>query len=314
MIRRLAVRGYQSLHRIELEFAKLTVVVGPSSSGKSAVLRAIRQLAFNTRGGSWVSHGQTTATIIADTVSDNGVSARVIFQRKGASAAYGVAVNGETYKFSKLAGDVPEQVRALLPLHAGNFAGQFELPYLIESSGSSIARELGRLTNIDRILAAAREANRRQRATTAELRVRESDLISLRESVQQYRGLADRIKEAVTMSEHILQASLYEKRLEKARILSGRYTTDLRTAQKTSELPAMPSLDRLTQLHSTYSRLIQLRDDATTQRDAINRATTLSSLCADRLKELRVSLRDSLTQAGICPTCQQSTQGLEFTS
>jgi DNA repair protein SbcC/Rad50 len=309
LIRRLAVRGYQSLHRVELEFAKLTVVVGPSSSGKSALLRAIRQIAFNTRGGSWMSHGQTTATIVADTISDNGVNGRVIFQRKGTSAAYGVAVNGETLKFSKLAGEVPEQVRALLPLNTGNFAGQFELPYLLESSGSTIARELGKLTNIDRILSAVREANRRQRAAVAELKVRETDLESIRATAQQYRGLRERIQEAAAANERL---SALAKRVTRATDLHSFRTASLARLSETTTPP--PSLATLDMLASKHQKLVHARDTRAAIQGEILRAQTLANQLASILSEYRVTLRDSLIQAGVCPTCLQSTTGLEHQS
>ena len=55
MITKLAVRGFQSLQNISLELGNITVIVGHSDSGKSALLRALEKASFNESGSSFLT-------------------------------------------------------------------------------------------------------------------------------------------------------------------------------------------------------------------------------------------------------------------
>jgi exonuclease SbcC len=59
----LEVVNFQSLKDVRLQLGKLTVIVGPSSSGKSALVRALRVLVQNGRGSGYVRHGSSSAAV-----------------------------------------------------------------------------------------------------------------------------------------------------------------------------------------------------------------------------------------------------------
>ena len=42
MLRRIAVEGYRSLERVELDFGPMTVLIGPNGAGKSNFLSLLR--------------------------------------------------------------------------------------------------------------------------------------------------------------------------------------------------------------------------------------------------------------------------------
>src|SRR3972149_7677268 len=64
MLRRVSVHGYQSLEDVDLELAPLTVIVGPSRSGKSALVRALRSAFFNATGAAFIRRGARAATVV----------------------------------------------------------------------------------------------------------------------------------------------------------------------------------------------------------------------------------------------------------
>lgn len=58
MLTSVEIENFQSVRRARLELGRFTVVTGATGSGKSAVLRAIRLLAFNARGTSYIMRGE----------------------------------------------------------------------------------------------------------------------------------------------------------------------------------------------------------------------------------------------------------------
>ena len=195
MIQRVEVRNFQSLAHVELEPGPLTVVVGKSSSGKSALMRAMRTMTSNRRGVEFISHGERQALISVQT--ERGTVA--LTRGKAASDnAYTVIPADPGHPlapqriFTKLGGDVPSEVSEFLGIEAKdpiNYAGQFDKPYLLDESAGEVARTLGALTNVNVIFEAARESNRRKLAHAATLRTKADDLQAIQEKIPTYRSL-----------------------------------------------------------------------------------------------------------------------------
>src|SRR5688572_7680246 len=59
----LTVTDFQSLGRVEVEVSGLTVLVGPSNRGKSALIRALEAVLFNKPGDAFVRHGKKKAVV-----------------------------------------------------------------------------------------------------------------------------------------------------------------------------------------------------------------------------------------------------------
>lgn len=215
MISHIEVRNFQSLHHVELELHPLTVIVGPSSSGKSAFTRALRTLTSNKRGNEFISHGEKICTITAKT------------ERGSVTLKRGKATNDNEYvvipdddpaaqrTYTKLGGETPQEVSDFLGIQSKdpiNYAGQFDKPYLLDprdASGGEVARVLGALTNVNVIFEAARESNRRKSSNAATLKTRAADLAAITEKSQSYRALKGQLA----------AIEIAEKNLDRARSL-----------------------------------------------------------------------------------------------
>lgn len=190
MLSRLTIQNYQSLHDVRLTMGRFTALVGRSSSGKSAVVRALQLLAHNARGTSYVTEGQTLTTVAAD-FGDHTIAVR---RGKGTSE-YVVGTGAmATEKFTKCGTTVPEQVAALMSFAEVegtdlNFSGQFDAPFLLDVPGSKVAKVLGDLTQVNLLYEASREANRRRREVTGKVKSTGEEVARLRETLQQYRDL-----------------------------------------------------------------------------------------------------------------------------
>lgn len=213
MIGAIEIHNYQSLYDIELELAPLTVIVGPSSSGKSAFTRAFKMLTSNERGTSFISHGERMTIIKATT--ENGT---VTLKRgKGTDDNEYVIVPADPNTpqpsaWTKLGGTVPEEVSRFIGIDAKdpiNYAGQFDSPYLLnskETSGGEVARIFGSLTNVNVIFEGARESNRRKLTKAQTLKTRSTDLEAIMEKAKGYRALKDQ-RAALDTAEEALAAA-----------------------------------------------------------------------------------------------------------
>lgn len=344
MLTSVKIRHFQSLNEVDMELAPFTVVVGPSSSGKSAFVRSLRLVAANSRGTSYITQGFTDASVSVDTDDGHSVTIRRSAKPSGKNQ---YEVDGETY--SKLGGAVPEAVSDALGIPAPpdlHIAGQFDSPYLLGSSAADNARTLGSLTNVEVIFEAARESNRRKLSSSGTLNTRNSDVDRLKSEIASFDGLEGR-EHAVERAETALSASREssEARTHLESIL-GRLEGVQRVLDETegistASVPDIRTVDVLYQsLDDARSALARL-ESAVRSLDAANKSAdvvipdldvsgidTLESLkvALSRLTALSKSLKSGqesldasdakiaeaeneyhnlLDEAGVCPTCGQ---------
>lgn len=306
MIERIEVRNYQSLYDVSLDMARFTVIVGPSSSGKSAFMRAIRTLASNTRGTSYISHGKEQASI---TARGEGW---VVSLERGKSNAYRVVRDGAEETYTKLGGAVPEAVTSLLGIQPISDAGspscsdQFDRPYLVGETGQTVARVLGDLTNVSTIFEAVREANRRRQASSGVLKTRKTDIEELREQAQQFKGIKERqrvLQEAESVLENAktmhARAAALERLIEEAEI------AQVALAKTERLLPDLPSLEPALSALGRLNRLKELMIESQTQLNAAHAANTTARDLAVEESQVKDQIQHVLLKHGTCPTCGQ---------
>lgn len=268
MLQSIEVRNYQSLHHVSLELAPLTVIVGPSSSGKSAFGRAVRMIASNARGDSFITHGETVCTVTA--ITERGR----ITLRKGKEDSYVLVPHPDQpdsgvehpdlslqRTFTKLAGAVPEEVTEFLgipPKEAINFAGQFDRPYLLDDTGNAVARTLGDLTNVTMVFEAAREGRRLGLNHSSTLKTRRSDLAADEARVDDYRGLKAQREALDRAEEGIQRAGALRARLERLDHLTESLRTAAATLKDIQDLPTVPDIQRVREVRIAVERLKRL--------------------------------------------------------
>lgn len=198
MIEQFSVRNYQSLHHVDLSLGPLTVIVGPSSSGKSALTRALKTLAFNTRGNAFIS-SWATRTSLSAVIAHGSTRFQIslVRSKKSADDAYTITPSADSQDhetYTKLAGTVPPEVSSALGIFpdsaALHFASQFDKPYLLDESPATIAQALASLTNVSTVFEAARQANRTRLATNSTLKTRKADLAQVTTQAEALRPVA----------------------------------------------------------------------------------------------------------------------------
>lgn len=309
MLTDIEVEDYQSLRRVSLKLGGWTVVTGPTGSGKSAVIRAMRLVAGNARGTSYIRHGAKAAKA-AIGCQDEGWVAGIERGGRGKDA-YRVATPGEggqpsVREFTKLGGAVPPEVTALLRLSGLNFAGQFDRPYLLDSSGGEIARVLGALTNVTLLFNAAREANRRRLGIAGDLKRAQQQLADARDRIQFYADLKDRRASVSAAEEALERLEVTSQRAGALRALLGRFDAAQEAlAQVQAGEAQAPDGGRLEELWGRRAALASLLgqlDAASGEAELAQREEESWTAQAAALEEHHHQI---LAEAGRCPTCGQ---------
>lgn len=315
------VKRFQSLWDVELELGDLTVIVGPSNSGKSAIGRAIRTVARNSSGSSFVSHGAKTATVTLQL--SNGKSVTV--ERGAGTSTYKIGDHdaGTEEVYAKSGTQVPEDVSKLLatPLPEDgpdpHFTTQFDGPFLLNAAGATSAKAIGDLTNVTLLAEAAREANRRRQEAQRLAKTRKDDAARAATEVRSnYANLPERkklLEEARELWESSREASSRADRLESLAERAATAELAAKTAEaEAAKLAAQANVltDELDDANRTLARIAKLEELAAKVSDAANEASSLD----EQAKKLEAGIEaaeekihDLLKEAGQCPTCLRKT-------
>lgn len=198
-LRGLRIRDFQSIANLEIHPGRLTVLTGPSNSGKSAVVRAIRAVAENVQGTAAVRAGAKTFAVTLDV---DGHEVRLT--RGPGLGEYHL----DDQRFAKSGKDVPPEVTNVLKITKGdpNITTQFDRPFLLDAPGTEVARVLGELTNADQIQRAVKEANRRLLETRRTAGIRAKDLETIEKALENL-GDLDALEEHVTWLEKLIDGA-----------------------------------------------------------------------------------------------------------
>lgn len=199
-VQKVIIENFQSHEYTEFELAPgLTVFLGESDRGKSAIIRALRWLFENEpRGTSFIRAGAAGARVTA-IMSDGTALTR---ERGRSYNRYVIKkVDGAEEIFEKFGSEVPEEVRALHgvapvkldeDLHVSlNLSLQLEGPFLLSSPGSLKAKAIGRLHSVHIIDAALRDVQQEIQALQREENSLEKFVCELNDSLQQYGDLPE---------------------------------------------------------------------------------------------------------------------------
>jgi DNA repair ATPase RecN len=311
MIHKVAIKNYQSHHDTELELGNLTVIVGQSSSGKSAITRSLKALTSNQSGKAFITHGQQTTQI--SLTNDNGTV--VLTKGKPEDSYVILPTGGEPRRYTKLGVGVPEDVSTFLGIPAKdaiNFAGQFDMPYLLKDSAGEVARTLGELTNVSSIFEAARESLRQKNVAATTLKTREKDLETLVPRIARFQELDSQLAALDAAAAWFDAAQGAERRLNRLNDLLFTIqtaTSRLNTASAAVSAP-LPDVEGPVGLLGRLQRLDALTRALRAASDAKRQYTEHIETSTGLIANLDAEYNRVLQEAMTCPTCGQSTEGV----
>lgn len=310
MIERIVVRNWQSLRFVDLQLGALTVILGESNSGKTALLRALRAIATNVRGTSAITRGEKACAITVHT----GAHVVTLERSAGEGGLYRIvdAATGAEDVYTKLGGAVPAAVTAalgLLPATAPaslNFAGQFDPPFLLDDTGAAVARVVGALTKVDIILRAGSEANRRRLSLMSTLRTREADLAAKMARAQELAvTLPARVAARKQAEAHEQGATAVAGRVERLRALVDGLAVVESVLARTAQAPLVPDDTDMRAAAVRLARFKALVRGWATATNAHTAAANAAHLAEAAEAGAQTALEQALAAAGYCPVCNQ---------
>lgn len=310
MIDSLSITNFQSIKEAELPLGKFTVLVGKSSSGKSAVLRAIVALASNERGAKSITLGTSSYSISAR------VGDATVTLEKGKQTSYYIKRGeNQTERYDALNGAVPEEVTAILaiaPLTDNknvNVADQYDPPFLLRATPGEVAKTLGELTGINKIFNAVGEANKRKRASNAVLKIRQEDLSTATQRLGTFEDLDAKISllKEVDQIYQALQENAFElnqlQQLVENLEIKENYLDKIRDVRKP------PSLDSLLAAHASLMSYQSILRELAQKKKELSTAQDQVGNIKERLESSKDELNTAMKTLEYCPTCDRRYNG-----
>ncbi len=287
MLEKLRIVDFQSHEDTRIRFdPHVTVIVGASDVGKSAVLRALRWLMTNRpRGDAFVRDG-TNSTSVMLWLDGQKVSR---FRGK-TSNGYKL---GQDDLFKAVSSDVPEPISNLLNVSDVNFQGQHDAPYWLSLTPGETAKRLNEIVDLEvidrvheRIASRLRKVKTMMEVTAERLDEARRDLAALEDvpkMVEAMDALTDKRRGIESLSDSVDDlSSLLDKYGENER-----------------RMVDVPDLSRLESMRADILSLTDDLESLTSLLKDIESAGIRLKKCQRELDSLETELDD----LGICPTC-----------
>lgn len=315
MITDLVVEDYQAVKEARLRLKMFTVVTGPTGSGKSAIIRALRMVVFNQRGTSFVRAGAKSARAAVGVEGEHVVvgieRGKVNAYRVVSPSSDPLSSKAEVQNFTKLAGTVPEEVTAVLRLSDVNFSGQHDPLFLLTSSGGEVARRLGELTNVTLLLDAAREANRRRLEVSRQLQAAEREHEDLFDQLPRFASLKEQLGAMAAADAKLVLVKQMQIAADYLAALI-RTASQAQAALDAAAVPDLPDIGRLCEIADRRSRLVARLSELHVRDSQAGGLRNEAVYAARAQNEALAELKAVLTEAGRCPTCGQPVDGFKL--
>lgn len=218
MIQSVEVENFQSLKHVTLRFGNVTVLVGDSNVGKTALMRAIRGLVENWSAGSLVRQGESRLRVVVKTKD------HVIEWHKGQQVNTYV-VDGVIMK--GVGRESPIQVQSFLGMMTKrilgvefnpNFRDQFSPPMLVHDSESERLLKLAAISGVGLIQTALRIASKDRKSDESETKAVVQQIQDKDSALKAYAGVEGK-DEIVSKLERDLK--IFREREQRLSMLTG---------------------------------------------------------------------------------------------
>lgn len=211
MISQLTIKNFQSHKNTELAFRSgVNCVIGPSDSGKSAILRALLWVATNRPSGESFRSNWGGDTRVEVRTSDRNSIVRI---RGKGSNQYIL----DECILSGIGTDVPAEVVKVLNLSSVNIQHQLDAPFLLSETTGEVARQLNAIANLDIIDAATTNIAREVRRHTDDEKTHSLELFRITEEMKPYTDLPEQeelLAEIENNNEVLIQKKASQDRMQ----------------------------------------------------------------------------------------------------
>lgn len=194
-IKKLTIKNFQSHKYSELIFAQdLNVIIGPSDSGKTSIIRALKWVLYNEPSGDFFIREGESEVSVTITLSDNTILKR--YRTKSKNGYQMITSDGIESTFEGIGTSVPQEIIDVTGIskmlldgdhsNAINLGEQLEGPFLLSEKTSTRANAIGRLVGVDIIDEALREVLRDLRNLNQTKNLKEESIEELNNNIKDY--------------------------------------------------------------------------------------------------------------------------------
>jgi ABC-type dipeptide/oligopeptide/nickel transport system ATPase component len=315
-IAKLAIRNFQSLENVTLDLGRFTAIVGQSNVGKSAVVRALRQLARNGSSTGLVRQGSKGLQVVA-LFGDSSVLTTKRGPKESEFQFIPQGQPGQAQSWAKMGINVPDEVAKFWRIpettDVGDvtFSTQHDAPFMLASPGSAVAKAIGELTNVSILMGAVREANRRRTAEANEERVRAREVAECVAELKAMSNLPQRKALLEQAAAHIAAADAAQNAGQDIVLLSMARKNALEAKQAAEAAVKdvagwVELVDAAEQIASQWSSLESLAAERKKAQQNVAALTELAGQQEQGAVMFEQQAHDVLVLAGECPTCGQA--------
>lgn len=195
MLKEAHIFNYQSHRSTKISLSPgITGIIGTSLYGKTAILRAIKQvvtnrpLGFRFQSDFADEDEPTRIQLVFD-------SATVSWVKTTKELTYSIEENGQTETFNKCGCDVPDIIKNKMNIEDINFQDQLASHFLITSSGGQIAKTISQVTQADKIMLWIKDIATRLSILKTNKKILKEDIEEIDAKLITFKGMekADRI-------------------------------------------------------------------------------------------------------------------------
>lgn len=178
MLESLTLKNFQAHSSLKLKLdPHVTTVIGPTDSGKSAIIRALRWVCRNRPGGDeFLKHGEDKVSV---TLRFDG--GRKLRRTRAGTRTNTYLLDGSVFR--AFGATIPDPVVDALKLDDINFQGQHDAPYWFGENDGAVARKLNAVVNLGIIDETLARCAQRLRSARSETEVTEKRIAQAREDI-----------------------------------------------------------------------------------------------------------------------------------
>ncbi len=195
MLEYITITNFQKHAQLHIDFDPLvTVLVGETDSGKSAVLRAIRWLVTNKPSGtSFLKHGTDDVSVIL------GVDGHVVERRRGGGYNTYLLDGSDFHAFNQ---GVPDEISKILNISPVSMQSQLDPPFLFLLTSGDVSRELNSVVNLDSIDSILANLAAEQKRAKTTVQIGEERLATAKERLEEMKWVVDADEALVDVEGH----------------------------------------------------------------------------------------------------------------
>lgn len=193
------VEGYQSHVQSTFKLSEnLTVITGPSDAGKTAIIRALRWMAFNEPTGEAFLHTirnpdgsvkEAADQVKVSVTFDNGVT--ITKTRRKGKTTYTHSLYPESWEKAEIPPEIKEALGLVKQSYGDfetclNFAFQLDAPFLLSETASTGAKVLGKLAGTEVVDKSISEVNKMTHQTRTEISYQDKQIGEIDVALTEY--------------------------------------------------------------------------------------------------------------------------------